>query len=239
MMRVQPPPPEASFQDFFTAAGLNRQHVFALADLPENLRATLRPHAGETQLILLAHAGRLLWEKVQAADLPGTDPIDDYTAACVHKFFTAHNISSRLLYPGPAAVNLQAFGRLAGWHHAAPFMVGIDADWGSWFAYRALIVAASDFPLSAVQEKTHPCLSCAATPCIAACPAGALQPEFSLAACADYRLQENSACADNCLARRACPVGREHGYTVAQMRHSYCRSLAALHNWRAQMQKSP
>ena len=48
-------------------AGLNRQHVFALADLPPEIRQQIAAQDGETQLILLGHAGRLLWEKVQAA----------------------------------------------------------------------------------------------------------------------------------------------------------------------------
>lgn len=224
---------------FFAAAGLNRQHVFALAGLAPEIKAQVGAWAGETQLILLAHAGRLLWEKIRTAVVPGDDPIDTYTTACVRDFFAtqAPGVAYRILYPGAVPVGLQALGQLAGWHHAAPFMVGVDPAWGSWFAYRALIVAASDFPLSAPSTHAHPCTSCRDPACLRACPGDALRGRFDLAACADYRLQPASACAANCLARRACPLGGEHAYSVQQMRHSYSRSLQALQAWRESADK--
>ena len=52
--------------DFLMNTGLNRQHVFNLADLPAELVASLQPAAHERQLILFGHAGRRLWECVQA-----------------------------------------------------------------------------------------------------------------------------------------------------------------------------
>ena len=223
-------------------AGLNRQHVFALADLPPEIRQQIAAQAGETQLILLGHAGRLLWDKVQAAQrglaagVVVADPIDTYSLACVRRFFAsqAPDVAYRILYPGAPSVGLQALGQLAGWHHAAPFMLGIDPQWGSWFAYRALIVAASDFPLTPVYTQAHPCAACPVPVCRSTCPAAALQQSFDLTACADFRLQPASPCADNCLARRACPLGQQHAYDVSQMQHSYGRSLQALRRWRAE-----
>ena len=47
-------------------SGLNRQAIFDVADLPENIRNKLNTKSG--QLILMGHGGRLLWEKVQAAN---------------------------------------------------------------------------------------------------------------------------------------------------------------------------
>ena len=44
-------------------ARLNLQHVFALADLPPEIRQQIAAQDGETQLILLGHAGRLLWKR--------------------------------------------------------------------------------------------------------------------------------------------------------------------------------
>lgn len=219
------------------AAGLNRQHVFALADLPPEMRGPLDLQAGETQLILIAHAGRVLWQKVQekmqAGAITSADPIDDYTRASVRHFFAAQApaVAYRVLYPGPAAVDLQGLGRLAGWHHAAPFMVGIDPAWGSWFAYRAVVIAASDFPLTAALAHAHPCASCGERVCQPACPAGAVGEQFDLAACLGQRRQPASPCAVNCPARRACPLGAAHAYTPEQMRHSYGRSLQMLQKW--------
>jgi hypothetical protein len=215
---------------FLNAAGLNRQHVFALAELPAAVLDTLQPRPEERQLILLGHAGRRLWECVQAAKVAGGQPIDDYCRQTVARWFAEQlpGHGYRLPYPGDAPIGLQALGRLAGWHHASPFMVGVDGEWGSWFAYRAVILCDTDFPPSPRAERANPCLSCADQPCIAGCPAGAVGAPFDLARCSAERLRPASACAYDCLARQACPVGAEHRYADDQMRHVYGQSLAML-----------
>ena len=50
-------------------AGLNRQHVFNLADLPADLLAPLDLRPGETQLLLFGHAGRRLARAVMRRKL--------------------------------------------------------------------------------------------------------------------------------------------------------------------------
>lgn len=215
-------------------AGLNRQHVFTLSELPAEVVATLGDIDGYRQLILIGHAGRLLWECVKASGIEGEHPIDDYSVRTVARWFTEFLPGRRytLLYPGEAAVGLQQLGRLAGWHHPSPFMIGIDATWGSWFAYRAVVLADTDFLPSPPAERLNPCQTCQEKPCITACPAGALADgSFSLSRCASYRLQPDSACAYGCLARSACPIGSAHRYDEAQVRHSYSRSLAMLRQY--------
>ena len=48
--------------------------------------------------------------------------------------------------PGPLRTGLQQLGALVGWHQASRLMIGIDPEWGTWFAYRALVVAAEHVP---------------------------------------------------------------------------------------------
>lgn len=219
---------------FLADAGLNRQHVFALAALPPAVFAPLGDTAGFRQLILLGHGGRRLWACVQQAALASEHPIDDYCIAAVDRWF-AQDLPThryRIVYPGDAPVGLQTLGRLAGWHHASPFMIGIDAEWGSWSAYRAVVLADTDFRPSPAVDRAHPCQGCAGRPCIAACPADALADgRFSLEKCSRYRLLPDSPCAHGCLARLACPLGAEHRYDEAQIRHSYERSLRMLRQY--------
>lgn len=219
---------------FFAAAGLNRQHVFNLGELPADILGGLEPRPDERQLILLGHAGRHLWDCVQAAGLPGEHPIDDYCRQTVARCFAEQlpGTAYRLAYPGAAPVGLQALGTLAGWHHPSPFMIGVDRRWGSWFAYRAVILCATDFAPTPVVDHGSPCTDCREPPCIAACPAGAAGTPFNLQACADERLHEDSPCAYGCLARNACPVGSAHRYDASQTRHSFALSLAMLRQWR-------
>ena len=74
--------------------------------------------------------------------------------------------------------------------------------------------------------EPNPCESCLGQPCLTACPAGATAlTGFRVEACVGYRLRPASPCAGDCPARRACPVGREHAYSEAQMRHAYGVSL--------------
>ncbi len=211
--------------------GLNRQHIFDLADLPTEISATLGETAPYRQLILIGHAGKTLWKCVKAAGSGGDNPIDDYSVQAIEQCFAEHLPSHRyrIIYPGEQLVGLQQLGKLAGWHHAAPFMVGIDSEWGTWYAYRAVILADTDFCPSRAVDRNSPCTSCHAKPCITACPAGAMDDgSFALEKCIAYRKSDESRCKHTCLARIACPVGSEHRYDDDQMRHSYSISLAMI-----------
>ncbi|PKO88790.1 MAG: hypothetical protein CVU16_13260 [Betaproteobacteria bacterium HGW-Betaproteobacteria-10] len=221
----------------FDQVGLNRQHLFNLDSLPGDIRAKLGDTGNFRQLILLGHGGKRLWECVQAADLPGDDPIDDYVMQSIRQIFARHlgHKNYRVVYPGDTPMGLQQLGKLAGWHQSSPFMVGIDAVWGSWFAYRAVILADTDFlPILPVDrsasrhasDQAHPCSNCSEPPCMTACPVGAVTNEaFALAECLAYRQSPASACQFTCLARVACPVGSEHRYNADQLRHCYGISL--------------
>jgi len=231
-------------QSLLDDAGLNRQHVFDLRSLPADVLEPLGIEAHERQLILLGHAGRRLWARVQAEGSHGAHPIDDYSVRVAERWLAqaAPGARHRLVYPKrrPGGlppgrhVGLQRLGTLAGWHHASPFMVGIDARWGSWFAYRVAIVSDTSIALSALEDHGHPCTSCAARPCLEACPASALDSgAMDLPACHRHRLLPGSPCATACLARQACPVGAGHRYEQSQIHHGSRGSLEAIRRLRA------
>lgn len=234
--------PHAFPADRLDDAGLNRQAIFARAALPADLLAALAaitgPDDGWRQLILVGHGGRRLWDCVQAAKIDSPHPIDDYTIRTIEHCFAARlpEHRYRLIYPGEHhPVGLQQLGRLAGWHQPSPFMVGVDGRWGSWFAYRAVILADTDFAPTPPEISASPCATCAEQPCLAACPADALRDgSLRLAKCVAFRQQPDSPCAYTCLARLACPVGAEHRYDEAQLHHSYSRSLAMIRHYAAQ-----
>lgn len=218
-------------------AGLNLQAVFDLAALPPEMREALNllnPQSRYRQLILIGHGGRTLWEKMQAAGLKSDHPIDDFSRETVTRWFETQRPGTAyaIAYPGDGAVGLQALGKLAGWHHDSPFRVGINATWGSWFAYRAVVLADTDLPVTAPLISASPCAACAGQPCVTACPAKALDDRaFSLQKCIAYRRQPDSRCRITCVARTSCPVRLEHRYDDAQIAHSYSRSLAMIEAW--------
>lgn len=224
---------ERQVADFalLTAAGLNLQAVFDLDALPATAAAlrSAAPAGDWRQAILLGHGGRSLWDKVQAAGIASEHPIDDYSRQTFAAWFAGQLPQNRqtTLFPGDAPVGLQALGALAGWHHASPFMVGINAAWGTWFAYRVLALADTDLPPTSPWTAPSPCATCPGRPCVTACPADALAGgRFSLERCLTYRRQPASRCRATCVARLACPVRPEHRYEDSQLSHAYGRSLA-------------
>lgn len=213
-------------------AGLNRLAIFDIAALPADIAAQLRRHhdpAGRyRQLLLIGHAGTALWAAVQAAGMATANPIDDFSVRTVGHWLASEQpgAAHAFIYPGDGPVGLQTLGRLAGWHHDSPLGVGIDAQWGTWFAYRAALLTDTDFAPTAPEAGESPCLSCVDRPCTAACPAGALNDsELRLEKCVRYRKHPASRCQATCLARLACPVGAEHRYCEAQIRHTYSISM--------------
>lgn len=220
------------------AAGLNLHHVFDLGDLPAEVLATLglgEQEAGRfRQLILIGHLGRDFWQALQRRGLHGAHPVDQFVGERVADWMATAlpGHAWRQVFPGPAPVGLQRLGALAGWHQASPFWVGVDAEWGSWFAYRAVLLADTGLPLTPRRSAGSPCDRCADKPCISACPAGALASEQSgpwrLQACLDYRKQPDSPCQDRCLARKACPVGEPYRYTDEQIAYHYLHSMRAI-----------
>lgn len=220
------------------AQGLNLHAVFALDALPPEVLATLALTDEERgrfrQLVLIGHRGRDFWAALQRRGMHGAHPMDQFVIERVAHWMAGplQGHAWRQVFPGPQRVGLQRLGALAGWHHASPFWVGVDAQWGSWFAYRAVVLADTQLPLTPRREVPSPCGACADKPCISACPAGALDTEqtgpWRLQACLEFRKQPASPCQDRCLARNACPVGPENRYTDAQIGYHYLHSMRAI-----------
>jgi hypothetical protein len=225
---------ESSPADFTALddAGLNLQAVLDLDALPAEMLAELRrrhdPEHRYRQLILIGHAGKTLWNALKASGIHSENPIDEFSVKTVEQWFAAHfaNRAHAVIYPGDTPVGLQALGKIAGWHHASPLMIGIQETWGTWYAYRVVVLAATGLQPTPVLKSASPCASCPDKTCIASCPANAMDGgTFVLKNCLGYRQQPSSLCKTTCVARVSCPVGSEHRYDDEQLRHTYSISL--------------
>ena len=212
-------------------AGLNLHAIFNLDCLPKKIRSELQSLCKDLnayrQLILIAHGGQKLWTMIQP-NLAGSDhPIDEYSTDIVTKLCKNHaEIKDyKVIYPSQSPIGLQSLGELAGWHHPSPFRVGINQQWGSWFAYRAVVLTDSDFQTTEKINDTSPCNTCEEKSCIASCPGKALEKEFSLQKCLSYRKTADSLCKDRCLARMACPIAEAHQYPLEQIQYHYGISM--------------
>jgi len=135
--------------EFLSRHGLNLQAVFDIKYLPPDTRQQLKENNNDlssfSQVILIGNGGKLFWNALKNISTESKNPVDDYSCSLVSKWIDsfANNFSYKIIYPPSCDINLQKLGQLAGWHHRSPFMVGINNVWGTWYAYRAVILADS------------------------------------------------------------------------------------------------
>ncbi len=226
--------------DLLDEQGLNMQAVFKLSALPEDVAAAISQGVPDfsrfSQLILIGHGGQSMWEQVQQSHRKTEEhPIDVFSVDMVRRFFAEAmpDASYEIIFPASQRiVPLQRLGELAGWHHASPFRVGINGQWGSWFAYRAAILADTSLKTTEPWTQPSPCEQCEAKPCLAACPAADHGcGDISLQGCIDYRLRDDSRCKEQCHSRLACPVGMEHRYSMEQVNYHYALSMKTIEDY--------
>ncbi|MGB0384621.1 MAG: hypothetical protein ACPGWR_07335 [Ardenticatenaceae bacterium] len=227
---------------FLSEAGLNLYAVLDCGSLPEDVALMMREQGIRleeySRLVLLGHGGRRMWEALNEFGKPPHDPVDTYSLRMTKVFIDDYLGSPRhmMLYPLlPIMISLQRLGELAGWSHPSPLALGINEQYGIWFAYRSAFLTALPLPLTDDQLTQSPCDSCYDKPCISACPSGAVQGvhQFDIYTCSDFRIIQDSPCQDRCLARMACPYAPQHQYTLEQIRYHYGLSYQTIQRYHA------
>lgn len=228
--------PKQVFNDeYLNSRGLNIHAVINIKNLPEDVVSVMKQDGIKTdefnQIILLGHLGKSLWKNIKSKGMDSENPIDEFAVKAVDACFQNQypDLDYEVIYPGETVIGLQQLGRLVGWHNDSPFKVGINEKWGSWFAYRAVVLAKSAFIETKSLNIKSPCVSCTTHVCVSACPAHALDTnELDFNQCINYRKQENSKCKNTCLARVSCPVGDEYRYTEEQINYHYSVSMKTI-----------
>jgi len=186
-------------------------------------------------LVLTGQAGRMLWDTHVRHDLHRSDPFDDTSIDLIASWFANHrpNADWAVVYPTDAPLPLGQLAQRVGWGDPSPLGLTIHPEFGLWVSHRVAFVTTLDLPASSATPRESPCVTCEKRPCEVACPVSAvsLTSGFDVQTCAEYRAQEDSPCAYECLARNACPVGVEHRYSDAQMHHHYASGLASIRRW--------
>lgn len=222
--------------------GLLLRGVLAMDSLPERVRSAVAAAGPELlahqQLLVFGHAGKRMWRALTAEQpQPSTseNPVDEFSVAAVRAHLEDELGVQRWapLYPGPTMMPLQELGTLLGWHQPSPLLVGISEAFGTWFAYRAVVVADTSLPLTPrASPSPSPCDSCLEKPCLSACLGGALTTgTLAIDRCVTFRARDASPCTARCVAREACPIGVEHRYDTDQMAHHYGASLATIRRY--------
>ena len=107
----------------------------------------------------------------------------------------------------------------------------LHPEFGLWHVYRAALLFRDRIELPPRIEAPSPCDTCGKKPCLAVCPADAFRPDrFDARACSSHvESAAGTNCRDRgCLARRACPVGRDYLYGNDQQAFHTAAMLAAV-----------
>ena len=188
---------------------------------PEDGVPRLRSGTEAATLVLVGNVGSSVWAPFAAAGFLGRTehPLDDWSREVISKL--AHDHGAEPLFPfgGPPFLPFIRWALRA--DTVWPSIMGplIHPRYGLWHAYRGALSFPERFKLPLPDTAARrPCDDCPEQPCLAPCPVGAVRAgDFDAAGCADW-LTEQPRCEcrkAGCLARRACPVGREHAYAPA------------------------
>lgn len=189
-------------------------------------------------LVLVGNAGPEMWRVFSNSGFDENDlsPLDDWSrrvlGGLAGVLSDRFGLPVRALFPfdGPPYQPFQRWAGRCGAFHPSPMGPMIHGTYGLWHAYRGALLIAAPVDLAPGRETPSPCRACADKPCLATCPVGAFSGAgYDLPACLDLLEKEpDGACLSaSCLARLACPVGRDYIYEAPQARFHMEKFLSA------------
>jgi hypothetical protein len=206
----------------------------ALAPLGMALRGGFAPESGDAvpllddgtpagAVLLIGNVGGGMWPAFSdsgARTRHATHPLDRWTREVLGPIAT--RFAAKPLYPsdGPPYHPFQRWAAKAEPVHVSPLRIFIHPTYGLWHAYRAAFLLAENPGLELPVAIEPPCAACTSRPCLSTCPVGAFtEAGLDDRLCARHvDSPAGEECRERgCLARRACPVGREYSYPPAQM----------------------
>ncbi|MBE0623870.1 MAG: 4Fe-4S dicluster domain-containing protein [Burkholderiales bacterium] len=171
-------------------------------------------------LVLAGNAGPRMWGAFDAARSGGAMTLDQWSEDVLRAVAARLGARAVFAFERPY-LPFQRWAMRAEACHPSPLGLLIHPDYGLWHGYRGALLFAAAIALPPPEGRASPCAGCADRPCLSACPAGAFEGKaYDVPACARHLSgAAEPACMDiGCLARHACPVGRDYRYAPAQAR---------------------
>jgi hypothetical protein len=170
--------------------------------------------------LLVGNAGPAMFDRFCRECDPETDLLDDWTRRVLSPVAASMNAKPVFPFDRPYPPFL-TWARAAGTTYPSPLGLNIHPRFGLWHAFRAAFMFSRTIDFPAPPDMQSPCTTCRDKPCLSACPAGAFTGEgYDVAASTGHlSAPAGEPCrTGGCLARTACPVGRDYAYTGAQTR---------------------
>ena len=184
-------------------------------------------------LLLVGMAGRRGWDAFAASPEARDgldDPLDRFSRRVIGALAQAFGAVAVYPFGGQPYWPFQRWAQRAEPVHPSPIGMLIHPVYGLWHSYRGALGFAAALDLPQGEQKPSPCDSCRGRPCLSACPVGAFTREgYAVEICAAHLGRDEGAdCMERgCLARRACPVGREYAHAADQASFSMRAFLRA------------
>ncbi len=188
---------------------------------PEDEVPDVLPGIPCATLVLAGNAGPEMWRRFNSSaerNLP-VDPLNGFSRRVVGEL--AEKLNAKAIYPftGPPFLPFLRWAQKAEPVWPSPIGPLIHAEYGLWHAYRGALAFASRIVLPAREHAECPCDSCISRPCLTTCPVSAFsQSGYDVPRCVTHvDSPAGIEClTGGCLARRACPIGREYAYAPEQ-----------------------
>ena len=173
-------------------------------------------------LVLVGNAGPGMWRAFAQSEEAGDgapDALDRWSRRVVSRLARILGGTAHYPFGGPPWLPFIRWAQRGGPVHPSPIGPLVHPDFGLWHAYRGAIAFRERLELPAPDERASPCESCAERPCMTSCPVGAFSAHgYDVGGCvAHIESPAGARCLGaGCLARHACPVGREAAYGAPQ-----------------------
>ncbi|MEP3045607.1 MAG: hypothetical protein ABJL55_06765 [Roseibium sp.] len=175
-------------------------------------------------LILIGSTGAKLWPVFQCSSefadgLP--EPLDRFTMRVLSRIAAELGLKVMFPFEGPPFHPFQQWALKRGGFSQSPLGVLVSEEHGPWVGFRGAFLVPDTKPSKATASRPGPCETCSDKPCLSGCPVSAvsLNNGYDVSKCKGYlRTTPNADCWSGCLARRACPFGREHKQTPENAR---------------------
>lgn len=169
-------------------------------------------HEAGSTLLLIGPDGAQFWGVLQSSPefQDGlANSIDRYSKRIISTVARDANAEALFPFGGPPYQPFIGWALKSGQCFQSPVQLLVHTELGLFVSFRGALRLSGQRPLPA--PASTPCESCAAKPCLTACPANALnQSHYNVALCHDYldTEPEGSCMVRGCAVRRACPIGQ-------------------------------
>ncbi len=191
----------------------------AFAPTSEDALPTLTHQSEERSLVLVGNLGSSLWPMFSISPEyldRKPNPLDRWSKRIAGKISTFFMGLAFYPFEGPPYHPFVSWAKRSTDTYTSPLGLGIHKDAGLWHAYRFALLL--PFKVETHTNGTHHhCNNCRYKPCLSTCPVSAFTGvEYKSNDCINYlKSTPKAKCNETgCLARHACPIGKEYTYTA-------------------------